>query len=239
MKVAICLSGYFDSKSDTSSKGVDGFTHLLKHVISKCDKVDVYIHSWDMVNKGTILDLYKPFLRESLIEPQIDFSKLECFQPKPGYTSQRNILSHLYSVQKSFELLSYSNVDYDWVVKSRFDIGRINRTSSGPHNPQNPLPVQCINFNPTLDNKLLYLANWNYFDSEGPADMWFYSSKENMLKFTNIYNIIVRDMIPGSKMVYWAGNNDGGVVNPIKCYKWFLQEVSLWDIKYPLDTYWE
>ena len=46
MKIALCLSGYFDSLTDLSSKGIDGFDHLKRHVFSKGD-VDVYIHSWD------------------------------------------------------------------------------------------------------------------------------------------------------------------------------------------------
>ena len=43
-----------------------------------------------------------------------------------------------------------SEVNYDCVIKSRFDLGRINRDTSGKGGV-NPYPVQCINFNPNLD----------------------------------------------------------------------------------------
>lgn len=239
MKIALCLAGYFNSKKDLTSKGIDGFRHLTKHVFSKHDKVDVFIHSWDLENKKIIEDLYSPYIINSIFEEQIDFSSKEKFTAYPGYTSQRTIFSHLYSVQKSFELLINSQKNYDWVIKSRFDVGRINRNSSGPHNSSNPYAVQCINFNSSLDNDYFYLADWGYFDSEGPADMWFYSSQKNMSKFSKIYDIILNDMEPTSDMESWAGKDNGGIVNTIKCYKWFLIKEGLWDLKKPLPTYWE
>ena len=34
-KVALCLHGYFNSKTDGNSLGEDGFEHLKKNVLSK------------------------------------------------------------------------------------------------------------------------------------------------------------------------------------------------------------
>ena len=53
MKTAVCIAGYFNSSRDLSSKGIDGYEHLKKHVFSKSD-VDVYIHSWDLEKKQFI-----------------------------------------------------------------------------------------------------------------------------------------------------------------------------------------
>lgn len=239
MKAALCLSGFFDSKTDLSSKGVDGFKHLEKHVFSKID-TDVYIHSWDVANKNQILDLYGDRVKSSIFQEPIDFSPIATLKEESGRTKQSTIFSHLYSVQSAFRLACWTcrMEDYDWVIKSRFDIGRINRNSSGPGR-QNPYAVQCINFNPNLPNKALYLADWQYFDTEGPADMWFYGSEEVMLQFAYIFDQIKNDMVKGGKMEDWAGPNDGGLVNPIKCYKWFLLKTGLWQIKKPLPTFWE
>lgn len=239
MKTAVCIAGYFDSLTDPSSKGLDGFSHLAEHVFSKTD-VDVYIHSWDLDNSTKILELYGDFVKGHKFEPQIDFTQLETY-PSKGPRPQSRIFSQLYSVQESFKLLRGSGKNYDCVIKTRFDIGRINRRTSGPHNSRNPHAVQCINFNPFLDMDKFYMAEWaqKTFDEEGPADMWFYSNQENMLSFSTIYDLIRRDMREGLAMEAWAGQAHGGLVNVIKCYKWFLIQTGLWDKKETLPTTWE
>ena len=77
-KVAMCLHGYFDSKTDGNSLGEDGFEHLKKtcDLVSKVFgfEVDVYIHSWEPHLCETINNLYKP--KAFLYQPQIDFSKM-------------------------------------------------------------------------------------------------------------------------------------------------------------------
>lgn len=221
MKIALCLSGYFDSLVDSTSKGIDGFDHLKRHVFSKGD-VDTYIHSWDMKNKQLIENLYKP--KHSLFESQIDFSDII---KENGYDkipnpprSPQTIYSHFYSTSESFK---YIKGKYDWVIKSRFDIGRINRNTSGPHNPNNPYPVQCINFDPSLNPNKLYMANWQYLESDGPADMWFYGSQNIMKPFASIFDNIDK---------YFR-------CNAIHLYKEFMIQNNLWNNKVTLDTTWE
>ena len=87
MKIALCLSGYFDSLTDLSSKGIDGFDHLKRHVFSKGD-VDVYIHSWDKENESQIKTLYNP--KYAIFEHQIDFSDLI---KEKGYNIARRTIS--------------------------------------------------------------------------------------------------------------------------------------------------
>jgi hypothetical protein len=82
MKVAVCISGYFNSQKDLTSKGIDGYEHLQKHVFSKCN-TDVYIHSWDLENKKQILDLYGDRIKGCLFEPQADFEPLTTLWPMP------------------------------------------------------------------------------------------------------------------------------------------------------------
>mgnify|MGYP003662604975 FL=1 len=221
MKIALCLSGYFDSLVDLTSKGVDGFDHLKRHVFSKGD-VDVYIHSWDLENEQQIKDLYNP--KCAVFESQIDFSNLIKEKghnkiPNPPRTPQ-TIYSHFYSTSQSFKLIEGN---YDWVIKSRFDIGRINRATSGPHNQNNPYPVQCINFNPILPPNKLYMANWQYLESDGPADMWFYGGQDIMKPFSTIFDNI----------------NNYFKCNAIHLYKNFMVQNGMWDNKILLNTIWE
>lgn len=244
MKIALCISGYFNSSRDKSSLGIDGFEHIKKHILNNRD-VDIYIHSWDTDNENTIKNLYKDLIKDCIFEPQIDFKPLfiknglDKIPLRDGATPFWNVFSQFYSVQKSFELMLKSNIDYDCIIKARFDLGRINRNSSGPHNISNPYPVQCINFIDDLDMNYFFMADWQYLETEGPADMWFYSNKENMANFARIYNILSDEIRINSEYQEWAGNNDGGMINTIKAWKWFMIKTGLWEKKFLLPTYWE
>ena len=243
MKVALCLHGNFDSQFDSTSNGMDGYEHIKKHILDG-NNVDVYIHSWDIDNKEKIEELYGSITKDSLIETQIDFKPLfienglDTVPVHNGATPFWNVFSQFYSVQKSFELMLNSKIEYDCVIKSRFDLGRINRTTSGP-GLGNPYAVQCINFRPDYDMENFYMANWQYLDTEGPADMWFYSNKENMSNFAKIFDILSNDVKIGTEYQKWAGDADGGLVNTIKAWKWFMIKVGIWDKKAPLETIWE
>ena len=232
-KVALCLHGYFNSKTDGSSLGEDGFEHLKKNVLSRAD-VDVYIHSWEPELCEMINGLYKP--KSFLYQPQIDFSRmvkhrgLDVSLPEacpPMRRTPETILSHFYSIQKSFELCYQSDIEYDIVIKARFDTGRINRDP-------NTTPVQCISFDPTLDMSTMKMADWGMFD-QGPADMWFYSSHENMRHFTEIFDLLSREFFIDSQFHQWVqletplGFND--LSNAVAFYHWWFRDKGLWDNK--------
>lgn len=242
MKIALCLHGYFNSSKDQSSSGIDGAHHIKKHILENND-VDVYVHSWDLENEQVIHNLYGDQIVSHLFENQIDFqsiylqNRLNLF-PVHGDRPFWTAFSQYYSVQRSFQLMLDSNIEYDCVIKSRFDLGRINRNTTGP-GMQNPYPVQCINFDKNLDMSKFYMANWQYLDTEGPADMWFYSNKQNMSHFAKVYDILSTDIRHSSDYHEWASSTDGGVVNVIKGWKWFLMKSGLWDKKETLETEWE
>jgi hypothetical protein len=243
MKIALCLHGYFNSSRDGLSLGVDGYSHIQKHILQNND-VDVYIHSWDLDNAHLIDSLYKDITKNRIIESQIDFkplfykNNLHTYPMREGATPFWNVFSQFYSVQKSFELMIESGVSYDCIIKSRFDLGRINRNTSGP-GLGNPLAVQCINFNPEYDMNGLYMADWQYLDSEGPADMWFYGNAEVMNNFSKVFDIVSNDVRIGSEYQQWAGESDGGLINTIKAWKWFMVKTGIWDRKRTLSTIWE
>ena len=241
MKVALCLHGYFDSFSDRESKGIDGFKHIKKNILDKAN-VDIFIHSWDVKNEGLIRNSYEKWIKRIKLEFQEDFSPLiqqnEIHKTylNPGYVKPQSVFSHFASIQRSFELMKETEIKYDCVIKARFDLGRINRRTSGP-GLMSPYPVQCISFNPELSMNNLYMANWQHIHTDGPADMWFYSNYENMLHFTQIFEHIKSQLKFNSD--YYNNSDKVEFTNTIRLYRYFLQKVGLWDKKVLLDSVWE
>ena len=212
MKIALCLSGYFNSLKDGTSSGIDGYNYIKKHILSKREEgheVDVFFHNWEPALEPILNTLYHPV--NYIVESQIDFDLIAHNHQVSrkhldgngelgtwtinsteggGYVGPERILSQYYSVQKSFELMRSHEISagfrYDCVIKSRFDLGRVNRDTSGP-GKANPWPCQCIDFNPSYDMSKFYQVYWDLFN-EGPADMWFYSNSENMECFTTLYD---------------------------------------------------
>ena len=226
MKVALCLHGYFDSRMDLTSKGSDGYQHIKKNILDKAD-VDDYIHNWQPDLEKSIRELYKPV--NAVFEPQVDFEPIVDslgLSHMPGDSpmgrSPATILSHFYSIQECFKLIDFSK--YDLVIKARFDLGRINRNTSGP-GKHNPYPVQCINFIPNCDPNRLHMADWQYFE-DGPADMWFYAGPDIMKNFTTLYDDVSKNL-----------NKDN--VNAIRQLKWWMMHRGIWNKKLPLQTEWE
>lgn len=241
MKAALCLHGYFDSFYDPSSKGIDGYQYIKKHILDKID-TDVFISSSDMKNHDQIMDLYHPKSAQFFpIDYIKDISKKRGYHTRTDLPrSYETILSHFYHVSESIKLIDWFIKEdynhYDFVIKSRFDLGRINRDTSGPGR-HNPYPVQCINFDPTLDNSKLYMANWQYIESDGPADMWFYSSYWNMRKLSDLYMNTL--YITDPKYVTYNFTNISDIGNAVRLYKKFFQDTRLWDKRVLLETQWE
>jgi hypothetical protein len=240
MKIALCISGYFNSFTDLTSNGFDGFQHIKKHILDN-HNVDVYIHSWDVMNKDTIETLYKNWLVDSKFELQIDFNDVierNGLNSLVGPRPITSLFSHLYSVQQSYKLVYDSNKKYDAVFGTRFDVGRINRNTSGP-GLGNPHPVQCINLLNSIEQDKIYMANWQYFESEGPCPFWLYGSYDFMKPFCKIYNFCENEFKLNSEYENICGDYDGGMVNVTKMYKWFMIKNNMWESKVKLDTIWE
>ena len=67
MKIALCLSGYFNSPKSPNSFGEDGFEYIKKHILNG-NTVDVFIHSWDISNKDIIERLYDNLIKDCPFE---------------------------------------------------------------------------------------------------------------------------------------------------------------------------
>jgi hypothetical protein len=246
MKVALCLHGNFNSQFDSTSNGMDGYEYIKKHILDKHD-VDVYIHSWETDKEEFIRDLYKPVVAK--FEEQIDFmpvirdrgiDKLKNM-PRPP----QNVMSHFYSMSKAMSLpfgdrKLFEITKYDCVIKSRFDLGRINRNISGPNKPQ-PFAVQCINLLDTIEENRLYNADWHLFDM-GPADMWFYGSHYLMSEFQYLYQDFIEEFHIGSdfhKFATQIEGNPGDLSGAVAYYKWWMMKKGMWNNRINLETNWE
>jgi len=236
------LHGLFNSTQDKNSDGFNGYIYIKNNILNKFD-TDVFIHSWEPDKQKLLEILYQP--KSAIYEPQRHFSDLikerglDKLNGCPR--SPQSVLSHLYSVTKAMELPYQTNERYDVVIKARFDLGRINRRTSGPQNPQFPYPVQCINFNPNIESDKIYMADWNQFHM-GPADMWFYGSEQTMNHFKNLYQTLEEQMVIGSdfhKFAIGIENNEGDLSNSIAFYKWWMIQNGLWENRINLETQWE
>ena len=132
MKIAICISGLPSSYKE-------GFKELKKWFLSRYD-CDVYIHTWkDTTTKfksshnftktryynfteedyQNIIDLYQP--KSYNFQKPIPFDINEITGINLGY-KLNNILSAALSAQSCFNLLEESKIDYDLIIRYRFDL---------------------------------------------------------------------------------------------------------------------
>ena len=84
------------------------------------------------------------------------------------------------------------------------------------------------------------MANWDHFNM-GPADMWFYGSKDIMKNFEYLFSFLEKEMYIDSEYHNFATsieNNKGDLSNSIAFYKYWMLKTGLWDKKVNLDTTW-
>ena len=196
------------------------------------------------------LERVKGYIEVVELEPEIvfenpkDFSELVNNRGLANLSgtprSPQSVLSHLYSVTEVMKLPYSTNSEYDIIIKARFDLGRINRDTSGP-GKSNPYPVQCINFQTEIQSDKIYMADWNHFHM-GPADMWFYGSMNTMKPFTTLYNSLEEQMefrSPFHTFATQIEGNPGDLSNSIAFYKWWMIQNGLWQNRINLETIWE
>ena len=191
-RIALCLYGRFNNRLDQTS-GSNGFEYIRMSLLSKFD-VDVFIFSTDLERAEQITDLYKPWAKEIIFEPQQDFESVlqqhdiddSIFQAKQGFRTLSNTLAFLYARGKAIEMAAkyetQGAVTYTSVISARFDLGQLDKLN-GRHSHR----VSEIGFNPRLDMNYIYSANWSQHDA-GYADQWFYSSMANMRTLATMYD---------------------------------------------------
>lgn len=125
MKVALLLTGL-------SRKVNEGYQHTWKHIIENYD-TDVYIHTWrdeewdkvpQVYSFAKSIQLQEPFkftkYKEGIQLPHTDKSRpipqydvMSCFRQLPMF----------YSWQMGYKPLYDSMIDYDVIIRSRYDLG--------------------------------------------------------------------------------------------------------------------
>lgn len=227
MKVALCLHGYFNSFTDPNSKGDMGFEYIKKHILDVVD-TDVFIHSWQPDLQQKFNTLYNPI--KTKFEEQINFlsfineNELDLLKDPPR--TPQTILSHFYSIQESVRLMYESGNIYNFVIRSRFDLGQINRSTS-THN------VECINFELSNPIDRINMAWWpdRWMLNEGPPDCWFYSGYETMRPFSNIFDSVQSYMKLGSAHREFIKQilGEANISNASVLYKKFFEDNNLWE----------
>ena len=207
MRIALCLSGYF-ANSGGVFESLRGHEYIKRKILNN-NNVDVFVHSWDLVNEKLIKKIYNPTNCE--FEEQRKFSNLlqKCNQDwffgpagsAPGMYSTNNIfktLSVSYSRMRSIELKTQhelkNNFVYDCVIMSRFDLGQRGKEHHQKYYATN------INFNPENDMQYIYSAFWDQLN-HGFADHWFYSNSSNINSLANLHTKLVEYYNPDSEYV--------------------------------------
>lgn len=188
MKIAVVLSGYFDTISiGRINSGIESEKKIKDFL--KDHNVDYFIHCWQPEKEQLLRDIYQPL--GIICEPQKDFSDIvslnnldqswfdENFdRQNTGYCHATILrsLSFFYSRQKALELLSEQN-KYDWVFTMRLDVG-----TRGPDAVNFP-----HRFNVLSDNSKIYSVYWEQLNC-GLGDMWFVSNQADAKILSNMYN---------------------------------------------------
>lgn len=73
MKVALCIHGYFSNKNNDDLTKTN---KIYDYIIRSLPQCDVFIHSFDVSNKDSILSKYSKNLVTYHIEPQINFRNI-------------------------------------------------------------------------------------------------------------------------------------------------------------------
>lgn len=188
MKVALCLYGLVGGMVGKDGKGgsLDGsiaFEHYKKHVLDKND-VDVFVHTWSVESKDSVLNLYKP--KSYLIEPQRDFGidrKKYMFRAHSRWYSTKE------SVRLKREYESNNGFTYDCVMLGRFDVAWFTDVIFDK-----------------FDMSYFWASNWNdaphaadgwkgnrrNYSTKGTGllDLWFFSNSKFIDKFATLYDNI-------------------------------------------------
>lgn len=217
MKVALMLTGL----ARKVQEGYDGF---WKHIIDNND-VDLYLHAWeskpdevtnnedsDIVHQvypdATYVNIEKPFKfttyregiktpRDDKSRPLADFDVFSNFRSFPMY----------YSWQSTYENIKSSNVDYDCIIRSRYDIGGDNLNVS------------------EFDLNKIYTSNHHWRNSHVHDDNFYISNQSNSDK---VFPTIFENIVEFNRN---KGTMDGAEENLTK----YLERIGLIDISEKSD----
>ena len=186
MRIALCISGQ-------PRMWEKGFEYHYENIIKDND-VTVFLHSWEMPAKQmqAISEKYNSYSFITSPNPTVDLSNYtNTPPPSPNWKVKDGRMStyaQLYAIKECMQTKcdyeKYTNMKFDWVVRSRFDFA-INAR----------IPFE------ELDNSKLYIPNCRMLPSRDfGSDQFAFSSSENMDKYADAYNHI--DTFYGSGVQY-------------------------------------
>jgi hypothetical protein len=222
MKIAICFYGLVGSKELKNGNGeaLDpkiAYEFYKKHIFNKNDEIDIFIHSWSIEERDSLIGLYNP--KKEIIENQILFpkssehlnlygssfkSKLRLFLFK--FSKNNGSANHIvgkindsfraysrwYSSKKVLELKKEYEEEYNFVYDSvmitRLDVGFFTDLEFKNYDMQY-FYASHRNDAPSKENN--FIANKeNHFKDTQFQDLWFFSNSKNMDKFSLLYDKI-------------------------------------------------
>lgn len=114
MKIALCIGGQPRSLEK-------GFEYYKKNLLDQYD-VDVFCHSWNSPKNDKILELYKPKAHKFEDTPYGEMhDKMYVNTPNATKWPPRFTMSALHSCYQTHVLRTESGINYDWVIKTRYD----------------------------------------------------------------------------------------------------------------------
>jgi hypothetical protein len=190
MNLAVCISGHprFFKKS---------FAYIEDNLLKNFKNLDVYLHCWgnelSEEDRNCILRLYNP--KEYLFEDEkfhiLNYPFLQS-KSKPNH-----VFSMFFSIMKANELKKKyekeNNFKYDWTFRLRFDFAL------------NKFFDESIL--KSLNNKLIYVNNFEENPNPHCADCFGFSGSESMDIYSNTYNNILSygetgTTLAGESMLY-------------------------------------
>jgi len=163
MKIALCFTGQARSFQK-------GFEYYKKNLLDVYD-VDVYIHTWQFDGEEKLIELYEA--TKIITEPVLvtDADTKYTNTPNPQKYPPRFTYSALYSINECRMLMMSTEIEYDWVIKTRTDYAL---------NVQIPFEQ--------LDNTKLYIPNCRMVpERDFGNDQFAFSSQSNMDKYMSTF----------------------------------------------------
>ena len=210
---------------------------IHNNIINKTQECDIFIHSFDLINKANILKKY-PNVKQYLIEEQIDFKKSLSDENKifekslnqeifPSPISLFSSLSFMYSRKKAIELALKNNKKYDVIICCRFDNTIRLKYSAKNCNPTK-LIIPKLN---EIDTKYIYMSWWEHLHS-GYSDHWFFSNSKNMKILADMYDILHKSLVINSDFDIYSKklglkyNSQGFRANNHTIHKFYLDKIG-------------
>ena len=185
MKIALCLSGYIGNV-DKWIKGEEidynyGYKYIKEAILDGHD-VDVFIHSWSVPHEEGLKQLYNPV--SSVFEENKDF-KLRNTVSKEELPTPYSfaVKSMWYSRKKSVELVEEyqkkNNIEYDFILLTRFDIALFKKFEFEKYDKSKiyiagPVEAKRHRSGKVVPHKI--------------NDIYFMSNLENMKKVVSLYD---------------------------------------------------